>query len=52
MSTDVLDTYTNQEYKYGFYTDIEADSAPPGLSPDIIRFISMKKEEKYSILLK
>ena len=45
MSTDVLDTYTNQEYKYGFYTDIEADSAPPGLSPDIIRFISMKKEE-------
>jgi Fe-S cluster assembly protein SufB len=45
MSTDVLDTYTNQEYKYGFYTDIEADSAPPGLNPDIIRFISMKKEE-------
>ena len=45
MSTDVLDTYTNQEYKYGFYTDIETDSAPPGLSPDIIRFISMKKEE-------
>lgn len=45
MSADVLDTYTNQEYKYGFYTDIEADSAPPGLSPDIIRFISQKKEE-------
>jgi Fe-S cluster assembly protein SufB len=45
MSTDVLDTYTNQEYKYGFYTDIETDSAPPGLNPDIIRFISMKKEE-------
>ncbi|MEY4669911.1 MAG: hypothetical protein RL518_2610 [Pseudomonadota bacterium] len=45
MSTDVLDTYTNQEYKYGFYTDIETDSAPPGLSPEIIRFISMKKEE-------
>jgi Fe-S cluster assembly protein SufB len=45
MSTDVLDTYTNQEYKYGFYTDIEADSAPPGLNPDIIRFISQKKEE-------
>jgi Fe-S cluster assembly protein SufB len=45
MSTDVLDTFTSQEYKYGFYTDIEADSAPPGLSPDIIRFISKKKEE-------
>lgn len=29
MSTDVLDTYTSSEYKYGFYTDIEAESAPP-----------------------
>lgn len=45
MSTDVLDTYTSSEYKYGFYTDIEAESAPPGLNPDIIRFISKKKEE-------
>ena len=45
MSTDVLDNYTNSEYKYGFYTDIEADSAPPGLNEDIIRFISNKKEE-------
>jgi Fe-S cluster assembly protein SufB len=45
MSADVLETFTSQEYKYGFYTDIEADSAPPGLSPDIIRFISQKKEE-------
>jgi Fe-S cluster assembly protein SufB len=34
-----------QEYKYGFVTDIEADTAPPGLSEDIIRFISAKKEE-------
>ncbi len=32
-------------YKYGFITDIEADEAPPGLSEDIIRFISAKKEE-------
>lgn len=45
MSADVLDTFTSQEYKYGFYTDIETDSAPPGLSPEIIRFISHKKEE-------
>ena len=36
---------TNQEYKYGFVTDIEADSAPPGLNEDIIRFISAKKGE-------
>ena len=32
-------------YKYGFVTDIEADSAPPGLSEEIVRFISAKKEE-------
>ncbi|MFQ5843358.1 MAG: SufD family Fe-S cluster assembly protein [Planctomycetota bacterium] len=34
-----------QEYKWGFVTDIEADSAPPGLSEEIVRFISKKKEE-------
>jgi len=32
-------------YKYGFYTDIETDSAPKGLNEDIIRFISQKKGE-------
>ena len=35
----------SQEYKWGFVTDIEADSAPPGLNEDIIRFISKKKDE-------
>jgi Fe-S cluster assembly protein SufB len=34
-----------REYKYGFQTDIEADSAPRGLNEDIIRFISEKKGE-------
>jgi Fe-S cluster assembly protein SufB len=33
------------EYKYGFVTDIESDVAPPGLSEDVIRLISHKKEE-------
>ena len=33
------------DYKYGFYTDIEADEAPKGLSEDIVRFISAKKNE-------
>src|SRR3982751_4220175 len=33
------------EYKYGFVTDIEADEAPKGLSEDIVRFISAKKNE-------
>jgi Fe-S cluster assembly protein SufB len=45
MSTEVLEDFTSQEYKYGFYTDVEADSAPPGLNEDIIRFISHKKGE-------
>ncbi|HKP32514.1 MAG TPA: hypothetical protein VJT83_07290, partial [Chitinophagaceae bacterium] len=33
------------EYKYGFVTNIEADEAPKGLSEDIVRFISAKKNE-------
>jgi Fe-S cluster assembly protein SufB len=32
-------------YKYGFVTDIEADTAPKGLNEDIVRFISAKKNE-------
>ena len=34
-----------ERYKYGFVTDIEMDHAPKGLSEDIVRFISAKKEE-------
>ena len=34
-----------QEYKYGFVTDVEADTAPRGLNEDIVRFISAKKDE-------
>ena len=37
--------WAEQEYRWGFITDIEADSAPPGLSEDIIRIISAKKGE-------
>ena len=33
------------QYKYGFETDIEMDKAPKGLSEDIVRFISAKKDE-------
>jgi len=35
----------DQEYKYGFVTDIETDKAPRGLNEDTIRFISAKKKE-------
>jgi len=33
------------DYKYGFVTDVDMDMAPKGLSEDVIRFISAKKEE-------
>ncbi len=35
----------DDKYKYGFETDIESETAPKGLSEDIIRFISAKKQE-------
>ena len=35
----------SERYKYGFVTDIETDMAPKGLSEDIVRFISAKKNE-------
>ena len=37
--------FTDQKYKYGFVTDIEADTAPKGLNEDIVRFISARKHE-------
>ncbi len=41
----ILQELTSSEYKYGFETVIEADSAPMGLNEDIVRFISSKKNE-------
>ncbi len=41
----ILNEITGREYKYGWETKIESDSAPKGLNEDIIRFISAKKEE-------
>jgi len=35
----------DEGYKYGFFSDIEAETAPKGLNEDVIRFISAKKEE-------
>ncbi len=34
-----------QDYKYGFTTDVDSETAPPGLSEDIVKFISEKKNE-------
>lgn len=44
-STETIHELANQKYKYGFVTDIETDSVPAGLSEDIIRLISAKKQE-------
>jgi len=48
MPTDtdaLLDEVAQREYKYGFVTDIEADTIPPGLNEDVVRLISAKKNE-------
>jgi len=44
-STNTIETFASQEYKWGFVTDIEADSIPRGLNEDVIRMISAKKHE-------
>jgi Fe-S cluster assembly protein SufB len=40
-----IEALANREYKYGFITEIEADTVPPGLNEDVIRLISAKKNE-------
>jgi Fe-S cluster assembly protein SufB len=44
-SAENLEVLTSQDYKYGFVTDIEQETVPPGLSEDIVRLISAKKNE-------
>jgi len=44
-SSQTLETLANSDYKYGFVTDIEQDTVPPGLNEDVIRLISAKKQE-------
>lgn len=45
QENELLEEHLNSDYKYGFSTNIEMDSAPKGLNEDIIRFISAKKKE-------
>jgi Fe-S cluster assembly protein SufB len=44
-ATETIEDLVKTEYKYGFYTDVETESAPPGLSEETIRMISRKKSE-------
>ena len=45
QSTAVLEKFANQDYKWGFTSDIESDTLPPGLSEEVVRTISHKKGE-------
>jgi Fe-S cluster assembly protein SufB len=49
-STQTIEQLASREYKYGFVTDIEQDSAPRGLNEDVIRLISAKKQEPQWLL--
>ncbi|MBJ13355.1 MAG: Fe-S cluster assembly protein SufB [Candidatus Marinimicrobia bacterium] len=41
----IIDTNLEKDYEYGFITDIESDTIPPGLNEDVIKTISEKKDE-------
>ncbi len=49
-NTQILEELSEREYQHGFVTDIEADSAPPGLNEETIAFISAKKQEPQWLL--
>ncbi len=44
-TAQTIEKLISQEYKQGFVTDLETDTIPPGLSEDVIRIISAKKDE-------
>ncbi len=48
--SQVIEKLANQEYKYGFETKIEMDAVPKGLTEDVIRLISKKKNEPEFLL--
>ena len=45
MANSIVDKVTNEEYKYGFVTDIETEIIQKGLNEDVVRLISQKKSE-------
>ncbi len=45
MNNKIIEKEVEQEYKYGFVTEIESDTIPKGLNEDVIRTISAKKRE-------
>ncbi len=49
-SLNTIEEFVNTEYKYGFVSDIETETLPPGLNEDIIRALSAKKGEPEFLL--
>ena len=43
--TEIIEGHVEQEYKFGFVTDVEQEQFAPGLDEDVIRRLSAKKEE-------
>ena len=44
-NTDIIDQRVDKEYEWGFVTEVEQETIPPGLNEDVIRLISAKKRE-------
>ena len=44
-ATDTIEEFASKEYKYGFVSEVESDTIPVGLSEEVIRTISAKKNE-------
>src|SRR6187399_1053883 len=44
-ATETIEQLANREYKYGFVTEVESESIPKGLSEEVVRLISAKKNE-------
>ena len=42
---ETIEKFTSQDYQYGFVTDIEQETIPPGIDENVVRFISNKKNE-------
>ena len=40
-----IESRLSQEYKYGFVTDIDQETIPPGLDEEVVKTISLKKNE-------
>ncbi len=43
--TETIEQFATQDYKFGFVTDVEQETFPPGLNEDVIRPLSAKKDE-------